>query len=75
MKSSRLLSAISVASSYYSGVGIGGVGVGGGEKVEGALLLEDRVGDVLSIARRCLRSAAALAKAKASSTFSTSAYQ
>ena len=75
MKLWRLLSAIPVASSSYSGVGIVGVRVGGGKRVERALLLKDRVGDVLSISRRCLRSDAALASDKASSTLSTSAYQ
>ena len=34
-------------------IGVGGA-AGGGNRVEGAPLLEDRAGDVLSIARRCL---------------------
>ena len=51
---------------------VGGAAVGG-KRVEGSPLLEDRAGDVLSIARRCLRSAAA--SAKASSASSASAYQ
>ena len=47
-----------IAPSTYCGVvrmgeiGVGGA-AGGGKRVEGSPLLEDRAGDVLSIARRC----------------------